>query len=76
MKHALRLFLIIGEYENYTTGELAVMFNLDHEELKEVMRGSERLGLGQFGIQDGMYFFWLSEKGKRAYDMLRSLEIG
>lgn len=70
------LFKVIAEYEGYSTGELAVKFNLNREDLKAAMRHYESLKLGEFTIQDGMYHFWLSEKGKSAYEILRSLEIG
>lgn len=72
----LDLFKLIAEYEGYSTGELSVKTGIERETLKETMRRCERLGLGEYTIQDGMYHFWLSAKGKSAYQVLRSLEQG
>lgn len=69
-------FLLLAEYEGYSSGELAVKFGLDREEIKTQIRYWEIKGFGEFTIGSQGYHFWLNKRGKSLMAVIKSLEIG
>ncbi len=56
-------FLVFKVHEGKSSGEIARITGMSTTAIKALMRDFERLGFGDYTIQDGMYYFWFSAFG-------------
>lgn len=61
---ALDMLELLLDHEGCSSGELAVISDIERDEIKKWMRLFEKHDIGEYTIQDGMYHFWLSPFGR------------
>ena len=60
----LDMLSLLHQHEGASSWELGLISGDEPRRIKAYMREFERMGIGEFTIQDGMYHFWLSPFGR------------